>query len=574
MTPFFFNFAILQFFAYDATLVSATHARRAALQEASLAVTPRMLMPASIEAASESWKDTFDQNPISEARQAAEEATQEAARQAAEAADAATEYAAEGIQEGKRVTAKALDTPVARITTAVTGGAVKIGTLAFAPGVLKPGEPIPIAGHSAHTRMVVAVVILTIAIAVPLMSDLLEWMVARFFPQWAPRKGRPSAGVAALLLVSYALLIPGLLTPLFSLNMVIKVQGIRFGFKSDEKGNAVGFAESFYQIMGELLELRAFLAILLLVFYAVLIPLLKLVLLGIGEYWRFSNDSSLRKKSRAAVEVVQLVSKWAAPDMFAYMLCLVVFLDLNDPPTITSVGHLDLGFTCFCFFCVCSAWSSCFIPLPEDAEEPSGQHAAVPSQPSFLSVHTGLAIPLATASLALLAYGVSSPCLSMRCDKDIMSKSNPIIKGFLGGFDFSADVSLTQSIMFFSKSFLATGDLNALLSFVLITAFVIALPAIDVFFLLWVAYRWSTPGQSSARVAMSVSSKIQHLAMLDVFIAGVVVIVLACGTFQEQGIMLFLKPGMGFLFMAEVVRLSLRTLVRHHVEAVADGQSK
>merc|ERR1712139_432269 len=109
-------------------------------------------------------------------------------------------------------------------------------------------------------------------------------MVATFFPQCSPQKGRPSAWTSALLFISYMLLIPGIMTPLFSLNLVVTIQGMRFGFKSDENGNAVGWAESFYGVQGELREMGCIIALLFLLLYAVIIPSLKLILLGIGEY--------------------------------------------------------------------------------------------------------------------------------------------------------------------------------------------------------------------------------------------------------------------------------------------------
>ena len=56
---------------------------------------------------------------------------------------------------------------------------------------------------------------------------------------------------------------------------------------------------------------------------------------------------------------------------------------------------------------------------------------------------------------------------------------------------------------------------------------------------------------------MSVSSILQHIAMLDVFVMGFVVMVFAGKVYVEQGMTLALRPGIAVLFCAEVVRLMI-----------------
>merc|ERR1740139_861340 len=56
--------------------------------------------------------------------------------------------------------------------------------------------------------------------------------------------------------------------------------------------------------------------------------------------------------------IVQAISKWACPDMFAYILLLYLIRGMNHPRMLRSEMQLDLGFTCFSLFCVGSTIAS------------------------------------------------------------------------------------------------------------------------------------------------------------------------------------------------------------------------
>merc|ERR1719401_1285054 len=95
------------------------------------------------------------------------------------------------------------------------------------------------------------------------------------------------------------------------------------------------------------------------------VPALKLVLMIVGEMWRFSDDPFRRCVSYQAVRFVQVISKWACPDMFAYILMTYLLRDLDlRSDIISSAGFLDTGALCFSMFCIFSTLSSPAVKLP------------------------------------------------------------------------------------------------------------------------------------------------------------------------------------------------------------------
>merc|ERR1712125_98296 len=94
------------------------------------------------------------------------------------------------------------------------------------------------------------------------------------------------------------------------------------------------------------------------VLFAIVVPIIKLVLLAVGELWRTSEDPVRVKKAGLCITIVQLVSKWACPDMFAYVLLLYLIRSLNKGETMQGLMSLDAGFTCFSLFCISTTVSS------------------------------------------------------------------------------------------------------------------------------------------------------------------------------------------------------------------------
>merc|ERR1719382_606455 len=98
--------------------------------------------------------------------------------------------------------------------------------------------------------------------------------------------------------------------------------------------------------------------------YAMAIPALKLLLIVIGFLLQIWGSATCMRWARRCIVTVRIISRWACPDMFAYILMMYLFRSLNKPPTVHSQLDLDLGFVAFCVFCVGSTISSLGLVLP------------------------------------------------------------------------------------------------------------------------------------------------------------------------------------------------------------------
>merc|ERR1719491_898876 len=99
------------------------------------------------------------------------------------------------------------------------------------------------------------------------------------------------------------------------------------------------------------------------------IPALELLFLAVGEIFRFKDFQGCNKVYRWTISWVQHRSKWASPDTFAYTLLVYLVRTLNNFPLILTKVQLDIGFSCFCMFCVTATIASLGFPLPELPEE-------------------------------------------------------------------------------------------------------------------------------------------------------------------------------------------------------------
>merc|ERR1719145_130140 len=109
----------------------------------------------------------------------------------------------------------------------------------------------------------------------------------------------------------------------------------------------------------------AILGAMLVVTYAMILPAMKLVLLLLAELFRFSPHPWEIAFSRGCVQFVQLISKWACPDMFAYILIMYLIRGLDDNSSyLESDAQLDIGFMLFSVFCIGSTISAMAVKLP------------------------------------------------------------------------------------------------------------------------------------------------------------------------------------------------------------------
>merc|ERR1719188_2972291 len=101
------------------------------------------------------------------------------------------------------------------------------------------------------------------------------------------------------------------------------------------------------------------------VLFAVVVPAMKLVALIAADILRRGSPTVRRLTwARWCLQTVQIVSKWASPDMFAYIFLLYLMRMLNKPPFLGGEAVLDKGSTCFVLFCVFSTVATLGIELP------------------------------------------------------------------------------------------------------------------------------------------------------------------------------------------------------------------
>merc|ERR1740121_733055 len=319
--------------------------------------------------------------------------------------------------------------------------------------------------------------------------------------------------------------------------------------------------ESTRSLIGLLLKTGSVTGAVLVGFYAFVVPVAKLVLLCLGELWRHSPSTNRVKTARLCVHTVQIISKWASPDMFAYILLFYLIRHVNNPPLIESLAVFETGFTCYTAFCIASTASSMAIRIPEM------QDSADESPPMLIRIfgRRGI-IFLAPGILAiwgcLFAFGITMDCLSLRLDPTVllekvgMSELAPIIEATHITKLVDSDVSLWRCTWDMLALLHNTSELNLILAFVMLSVFAIALPMLDMVLLLIVSFRLCDnslgtvarkfPGLKAVYI-------IKHLAMLDVLAMGLAVVSLAAAIYKEQGIILTLQPGLPLLVCSEVL---------------------
>jgi len=373
-----------------------------------------------------------------------------------------------------------------------------------------------------------------------------------------------SCWLLALLLASYIVLIPGIFAMDFSFNIAIIVPGIetRIGVTMVHGSTTPGpIRESTRSLVGLMLATGNATGAILVGLYAFVVPVAKLVLLFLGELWRHSPSRNRVQTARLCVYTVQIISKWASPDMFAYILLFYLIRHLDNPPLVESLAVFETGFTCYTAFCIASTVSSLAIRIPEM------QDSADERPPMLIRIFGRRAIIfLAPGILAiwgcLFACGITMDCLSLRLDptalleKVGMSELAPIIDATHLTKLVDSDVSLWGCMWDMLALLHNTSELNLILAFVMLSVFAVALPVVDMVLLLIVSFRLCDnllgtvarkfPGLKAVYI-------IKHLAMLDVLAMGIMVVSLGAAIYKEQGIILNMQPGLALLVFSEVL---------------------
>ncbi|CAK0908383.1 unnamed protein product, partial [Prorocentrum cordatum] len=208
-----------------------------------------------------------------------------------------------------------------------------------------------------------------------------------------------------------------------------------------------------------------------------------------GEEW--GEHSRLRY----CICLMQFISKWAAPDMFAYVLLYYLIRRLQNLP-VSTLCMFDIGFTCYSVFSITCAISSLGVPLPKiesdevvkEVKPPlvrrmiAGSFESPGAEKRRLLVLVGL---LATVWACLFAYGLGVPCFALRLDADLLKDHVPdgmkqVLKMIkLNKIIFPQNVSLVQAMGSLMYWFATDHDLNILLGFVMLAVFAVTLTALN-----------------------------------------------------------------------------------------------
>jgi len=394
---------------------------------------------------------------------------------------------------------------------------------------------------------------------------------------------RFSYRIGLLLLASYLIWIPAIFSSDFSFNIgfIVPVSNQRVGITQDERhGHVAGpINESTRTLVHLLWMTRAHMGAIVVAIYAFIVPAAKLFLLGMAEKYRFSEKVHLRRLSRNCVLLMQFISKWAAPDLFAYVLLYYLVRKLQHLP-VSTLGMFDIGFTCYSVFTLTCAISSLGITLPQvpGSELEDGRPPLVKRVfglgPRGVFV---LASCLATAWMCFFAIGLVTPCFSLHLDGEVLRHHVPdnmkqVLKMIkLNRIIERQEVSVARSMWSMLYWFATDKDLNLLLAFVMLAGFAVLMTALNMATLLKAAWQMSRGMPPFVwQPAITKSHVFKHLCMLDVLVMGVFVSTLAGGIYREVGVIISICYGCLVLVMSEL----LHYLTHFAVHSVAEYEIK
>mmetsp|Transcript_68303 Transcript_68303/g.177390 ORF Transcript_68303/g.177390 Transcript_68303/m.177390 type:complete len:525 (-) Transcript_68303:395-1969(-) len=408
-------------------------------------------------------------------------------------------------------------------------------------------------GNDAETINKAAIVIVSVVIGCTIIGLLSDKFIFRKKFK-GPAFQRPRGWVIGTLVASYMLLLPGLTCILFAFKLadLNGAQTIK-----DKQENMLEFAK-------ELWEEGSYFGTACVVGFAMVIPVLKLVMLCVGGILRHSDNEGRVEIARRSIHWVQIVSKWASPDMFAYILLLYLIRKLNNPPELNGLMQLDIGFICFATFCVFSTISSLGVRTPVKRVEDRKQ------QKAYVGLALGIAIVTTIIFWLCFVVGLTQPSMALKLNFDLLVESGqlpaymlPIIEALGIAEKAKDDVCLWECIWqlwmwAFPKD--APIELASFIAFFMFAVFVILFTVIDMITLLVTAImlQFST---TRPAMALEITHVFRKLSMLDVAVVGVIVIILAGKIYEKMGVMLSISSGLYYLMAAEACHYVLHYTV-------------
>eukprot|EP00747_Dinoflagellata_sp_TGD_P098106 gnl/TRDRNA2_/TRDRNA2_167344_c0_seq8.p1 gnl/TRDRNA2_/TRDRNA2_167344_c0~~gnl/TRDRNA2_/TRDRNA2_167344_c0_seq8.p1 ORF type:complete len:532 (+),score=27.48 gnl/TRDRNA2_/TRDRNA2_167344_c0_seq8:45-1640(+) len=488
------------------------------------------------------------------------------------------------------------------------------------PSAMGEDVVLPLGGHSqSHINAKLQAIVFGLTAA-----GAIGWYVDTCWQRSSESRGRPAAWAVAILIVSYGLLVPGWISTIFSCNAEIALNvggvGVIFPLIYDrDTGAPQPLTESTFGFTHFLAESGSTLGPFLVVLYAVMIPLIKIALLILGEMWRFSSLPERVQWARRSISVVQLISKWASPDMFAYIfMCFLFRITDSGPqpglqPRIISDGILDTGFTCYCAFCLASTIASLVIKLPEvetheyasNTESPSNASNASrmrrmhgESNPESLSNASNANVPssrmaaslriltmvCSVVALFLLHHGLFLPTMAMRMDMAKQAGTANLNELPVAEIEamLANDVSFADGLSLLLSRTTERGDLNSALALAMLVVFVVLLTVLDLLVLIRLSCQLGkAQGATSDRVVVPTTERLdsatrtrakvdtvdrawrtlemartlKHLSMLDVAVMGIYIFTQCAGPFKHDGVIISYGNGLLWLAVAEFFSL-------------------
>lgn len=384
-------------------------------------------------------------------------------------------------------------------------------------------------------------------------------------------EGRPRFWSILLLLASYLLLIPGLINPVFSFSIVINIIGHR-KVVEPETGHPVctettnGLAHLLWKTGS---KIGAFLVIL----FSMVIPAIELVMLILGEVFRFGS-AKCAEIFRWVIIWVQHRSKWASPDMFAYILLVDLVRTLEVESLILSRARLEIGFSCFSTFVVTATVSSLGIPFPQVqlAEER-------PTAPILLRLfgRKGIAAIAALSTMLFLPVflkGLYSPCMSFHIEtKQLFPPYGPLPEAAKPAIDIldlkdllKSETSIASCIQDYIAR-LPEWEANTFISLALMVFCVVGFTLVDMIFLMFAAIELAFGSAFQNPLAtlnanlrgylghswIDMARILRKLSMLDVAMVGVYLVTVCMSMYAKYGVVVSLEHGMMILLASEIV---------------------
>jgi len=370
------------------------------------------------------------------------------------------------------------------------------------------------------------------------------------------RSSRTRLWARFMVWTSYMYLVPGLFAVLFSFNLRVKLpSGTILGV---DPGGGIGPGKPITETMVGLVETLwttgGQMVAVLVVFYAMAIPALKIILLSIGTYAGDEPSST----SRRCFWIVQNISKWACPDLFAYILLMQLIEDLGGiSPYVVTASQMDLGYTCFSLFCIGSSIASLGYRVP-DREHALFQRIAVLLGGKEKVVY--YVAVLTVVFFGLFIGGIVNPAMGVE-----LGELNATMQAALESLGLTGKIKAHIGIGHCTKELVEDvlrGHVTSIISFNMLLVFVIIMPALDMILLLMSAVRLKA-GSASANGGMTMARAwiCKKLAMLDVAIMGIVVVSLAM-TMYRQYLVVKLHRGLWLSLIAEGVHYFTYYLVK------------